>query len=392
MNRNPPLAHRWSLLLFVFCVAQVAAQKNPAPAEEEIRIKALKFKQIVEVPHNLQVGGTTLGGLSGIDYNPDKEEYYFICDDRSNINPVRFYTAKINWAADSIAAVSFTGVTILRRPNGDTFPGYYKNAHLAVDPESMRFNRTTRQFVWASEGDNAKDKNGNVVNQVDPAIYMADSTGRAKDSLDMPAVLRMAMRSDVPRENGVLEAIAFSKDFKKLFVSVEEPLVQDGPQVDVFPQDTYLRFFRFDMATKQNDAQWAYMPDPIPYVASPPNGYKVNGVSEIAYLGNNNFLVVERSFVTGRGFGAKIFLANSRYATSVLGRNSLVIEPPFSTMSKKLLFDTKDLAPRYIDNIEGITIGPKLSNGHYSLLLVTDNNFTNEEKTQVFLFDIIPPQ
>jgi hypothetical protein len=211
-----------------------------------------------------------------------------------------------------------------------------------------------------------------------------------KDSLEMPQLVRMAMRSDVPRENGVFEATAFSKDFKKLFVSVEEPLVQDGPQVDTYPQDTYLRFFRFDMTTKQNDAQWAYMPDPIPYIASPPNGYKVNGVSEIAYLGNNNFLVVERSFVTGRGFGAKIFLANSRYASSVFGINSLVTEPPFSTMTKKLLFDTKDLAPQYIDNIEGITVGPKLSNGHYSLLLVTDNNFTSEERTQIFLLEIIP--
>lgn len=379
-----------SLLFIVFTNLTLFAQRSKTPVEEETQVKALKFKQVVLIPHNLQVGGTTLGGLSGIDYNPDKDEYYFICDDRSNINPVRFYTAKIKWVADSIASVDFTGTTILKRPNGDTFPGYYKNARMAVDPESMRYNHQTRQFVWASEGDNAKDRSGNVVNQVDPAIYMADSTGMTKDSLEMPQLVRMAMRSDVPRENGVFEATAFSKDFKKLFVSVEEPLVQDGPQVDTYPQDTYLRFFRFDMTTKQNDAQWAYMPDPIPYIASPPNGYKVNGVSEIAYLGNNNFLVVERSFVTGRGFGAKIFLANSRYASSVFGINSLVTEPPFSTMTKKLLFDTKDLAPQYIDNIEGITVGPKLSNGHYSLLLVTDNNFTSEERTQIFLLEIIP--
>ncbi|MGL1465779.1 esterase-like activity of phytase family protein, partial [Vibrio parahaemolyticus] len=74
-----------------------------------------------------QYKGTTVGGLSGIDYNPQKDEYYCISDDRSNINPARFYTANIVIKANKIDTVVFTDVQFLRTPSGDTFPDYYKN-------------------------------------------------------------------------------------------------------------------------------------------------------------------------------------------------------------------------------------------------------------------------
>jgi hypothetical protein len=42
----------------------------------------------------------------------------------------------------------------------------------------------------------------------------------------------------------------------------------------------------------------------------------------------------------------------------------------------------------FIDNIEGITFGPKLANGKQSLLFVSDNNFSEKQKTQVLLFEV----
>lgn len=42
----------------------------------------------------------------------------------------------------------------------------------------------------------------------------------------------------------------------------------------------------------------------------------------------------------------------------------------------------------YIDNIEGVTFGPTLSNGKRSLLFIADNNFNPLEKSQVFLFQV----
>ena len=42
----------------------------------------------------------------------------------------------------------------------------------------------------------------------------------------------------------------------------------------------------------------------------------------------------------------------------------------------------------YIDNIEGVTFGPNLPDGHRTLLFVSDNNFSLLQKTQFLLFEI----
>ncbi|RYE19039.1 MAG: esterase-like activity of phytase family protein, partial [Sphingobacteriaceae bacterium] len=44
----------------------------------------------------------------------------------------------------------------------------------------------------------------------------------------------------------------------------------------------------------------------------------------------------------------------------------------------------------YIDNVEGATFGPTLPNGHKSIIFVADNNFSKTEKTQFFLFEVMP--
>jgi len=41
----------------------------------------------------------------------------------------------------------------------------------------------------------------------------------------------------------------------------------------------------------------------------------------------------------------------------------------------------------YIENVEGLTFGKDLENGHKSLILVTDNNFSSTQKIQFILFD-----
>jgi hypothetical protein len=43
---------------------------------------------------------------------------------------------------------------------------------------------------------------------------------------------------------------------------------------------------------------------------------------------------------------------------------------------------------RYIDNVEGMTLGPTLPNGHKTILFVADNNFNPLEKAQLLLFEI----
>ncbi len=55
--------------------------------------------------------------------------------------------------------------------------------------------------------------------------------------------------------------------------------------------------------------------------------------------------------------------------------------------TKKLILNMDDLGI-FTDNIEGITFGPKLANGKQSILFVSDNNFSDKQKTQVLLFEV----
>ena len=76
-----------------------------------------------------------------------------------------------------------------------------------------------------------------------------------------------------------------------------------------------------------------------------------------------------------------------KHAENIAGLSSLKNKPDVKMISKKLLLNMDNLG-FYIDNIEGVTFGPKLSNGKRSLIFIADNNFNPLEKSQFLLFEI----
>jgi hypothetical protein len=56
-------------------------------------------------------------------------------------------------------------------------------------------------------------------------------------------------------------------------------------------------------------------------------------------------------------------------------------------MRKKLLLDLDTLGIP-LDNIEGLTFGPRLRDGRQSVVLVSDNNFAATQFTQFLLFAV----
>ena len=149
-----------------------------------------------------------------------------------------------------------------------------------------------------------------------------------------------------------------------------------------------IRILKFDMRTKKPVAQYAYLIDPVAHPPVPANGFKINGVPDILSIGDNKLLVIERSFSTGRmACTIKIYVADLSGATDVNNISSLRNESNVKLISKKLLLNMDSLGI-YIDNIEGVTFGPRLSNGKSSLLFIADNNFNPLETTQVLLFQV----
>ena len=349
-------------------------------------INAVKFLGEYDIPYNLIYKNTTVGGLSGIDYDAKRKVYYMISDDRSDINPARFYTAQIFVTPKGIDSLHFVAVTTMQQTDNTVYPNKKQDRSNVPDPEAIRYNPILKQLVWSSEGERIVKEKDTVLEN--PAVIAISPAGKFESSFELPANLVMHATDNGPRRNGVLEGMSFADNYTSLFVNVEEPLYEDGPRADVTDNNAFIRILKFDVASKKNIAQYAYKLEPVAYEANPASEFKINGVPDILNIGNNKFLVIERSFSTGRlACTIKVFITDLNNATNIKDVPSLKTNNNFTPATKKLLLNMDNLGI-YIDNIEGVTFGPTLPNGHKTLVFVADNNFDTKEKAQLLLFEI----
>lgn len=345
----------------------------------------LKFLAEYRIPHNQIFQNTTIGGLSGIDYDSKNNIYYLISDDRSSINPARFYTAKIYINEKGIDTIQFISVKHLLQKNGTTYPGSKQDPFHTPDPESIRYNAKTKQLVWSSEGERIVKKDTVVL--ADPAVTIISTNGNFINSFVVPSNMRMQATETGPRQNGAFEGLSFCNNYKKLLVSIEEPLFEDGARAGLNDSSAWIRITRFNVKTKKPEGQFAYQIDPVAYPSNPSNGFKINGVPEILAINKRQLMVMERSFSTGRRPSTiKVYLAEAAAAQDISGYPSLK-DRSFHPIQKHLLLNMDDLGI-YIDNVEGMSLGPRLPNGNQTLILVADNNFSEQEITQFFLFEL----
>jgi len=371
------------LFLFVCGFAWIA-NGQPVPSTATPR---LKLKGTYTVPHQLSFKNTVVGGLSGIDYDKKNDFYYLISDDRSSINTARFYKAKIKIDESGIDTIEFLEVHSLLQENGLSYPSSKSSPALAPDPESIRLNSSSSELLWANEGERIVGKKDTVL--VSPFIVVMDLAGRAKKQWPLPSGLQVSSMEKGPRRNGALEGISFSSDFEWMYSAFEEPLYQDGKRADVGNGDYWVRILKHETKTGQVTSQFAYPLEPVAFPSFPPSAFKVNGISEILNWSDDQLLVMERSYSTGRlQCTVKIFLADLSSAEDVGNIYSLKERAPKKLVTKKLLLNMDDLGI-YIDNVEGMTWGPLLPNGHRTLILVADNNFESFEKSQIFLFEVV---
>jgi hypothetical protein len=375
------------LIFLLFAIGSTASAHVTASCDTSI--SQLKFLNEYVVRHNQEFRSTTIGGLSGIDYDQANNVYYVLTDDRSSVNSARYYTVRIPVSEKGIDTVEFVDFNYLTQADGTHYPDARKDPTKTVDFEALRYNFRTKQIVVASEGERIVRDGRSLLS--DPRVITADLKGHRVGEYILPDLLKMAGdRPWGPRQNGALEGLAFNEKCSTLFVALEEPLYQDGPPATTEKTNSWTRIFYFDSKSGKNIKQVAYPLDPVAYPPTPSDAFSVNGVSEIAWLDKDKFLVVERSFSTGRlGCTVKVFLANATSASDVVEIPSLAQAADVKPALKRLLLNMEDIGI-YIDNIEGVTFGPKLPNGHRTLIFVSDNNFAPIEKTQFLIFEVIP--
>jgi hypothetical protein len=371
------------ILMLPFCSALKKTNTHTGGAD----FYELKLVNVIEIPSAYSFKGTTVGGLSGIDYDKSKDEFYLICDDRSDIDPSRFYKARIHISNNGIDSVEFLATVILRDKWGREYTNQREDPFRRIDPEGIRFNSSTGNIYWTNEGERTI-MDGKQVN-CQPSINIVNEQGKFQDSFLLPSNIQVTSYEKGIRRNGAFEGLSFDKENRLLYVSMEEPLYEDGERAGLGDSTAWVRFLKFDVATRKPVAQYAYQIDAVPYAANPPGAFKINGVPEILYLGQDKMLVIERAFSTGRRpCVIKIFLADLSQATDVSSVNSLLNNNSIKPIQKRLILNMDSLGI-YIDNIEGICPGPLLPNGKQSLILVSDDNFSAIQKTQFFLFEVV---
>ena len=141
-----------------------------------------------------------------------------------------------------------------------------------------------------------------------------------------------------------------------------------------------------DYASGQPRAEYVIDVSPIPAAPTVANGAADNGIAEILAIDRDRLLVLERAYVQGIGNFIKLFVVDVSGATDVSKIDSLAGQR-YVPAAKRLLLDLSTLGIR-LDNIEGMTWGPRLANGRRTLIMVSDDNFNARQIQQFLLFEL----
>ena len=344
---------------------------------------SLRFIGEATLPHRALVGGTTFGGISGIDYDEARDQYYLLSDDRSDHNPARFYTAKIAVDAKEIKTPDLLSVVTLKKADGSTYGGKAEKATDIPDPEAIRYRADTDTLFWTSEGDK---KLG-----LDPVIREMKLDGTLIRELPKLPMFRMQPGDSGPRDNLTFEGMTLTPDGKALWVSMEAARFEDGIDPTVDKPGGPARITLYHTNSGNPIRQVAYLPDAIPHRPMPPNGEADNGIPEILMLDQFRMLVLERSYSQGIGNSLRVYLIDTRDGSDVLNV-PVLRDGNYTSVQKRLVINFDSLNLKKLDNTEGMTFGPRLPNGNRTLIFVSDDNFRQSQITQFLAFEVVEPR
>jgi hypothetical protein len=332
-------------------------------------------------PHRIQVAETPTGGLSGIDFDAANSQYLLLSDDRSDLAPVRFYTAR--WPDPAAAPPEPLSVVLLQRPGSGPWPGRTKAVEgtPVPDPESLRLRPATGTILWSSEGDLARG--------FGPALYESTRDGRFLREFTLPSMFKADLsKRRGPRDNLGFEGLALTPDGRHAWLAMENALVEDGPVPTLEAPGGPCRFTQIDLDSGRATRQIAYIPDAIPQRPTVPGGFADNGVSEVLMIDAHRLLVLERAYAVGVGNSLRLYEIDTSTASDVLALDTLTPSNHLPA-NKTLVADFATLGLSRLDNSEGMCWGPPLANGHRTLVVVSDDNFNPLQITQFAAFEFI---
>ena len=343
-----------------------AVETDPAP----MAITEIDLIGVDVLPDGRSYRGTVIGGLSGMTYDPIRDVYYVISDDKSEFAPARYYTVRVhvNPKAASPVHVQFNDVTYIKN-NGSFYPLD------GIDLEGIEWFSKDEIFV-----SNERDVSG------DPSVLLLDPPDAVAESLAVPCYY---LPNDCGQlginENLAFESLTLTPNHETLVTATESARQQDG-EPSTHTTGSNARVLEFATSDFDPVSEYVYPVEPIPKGVEANGGD--NGLSEMVAIDNaGTFLAMERSYVGGFGNTIRLYETSTVGATDVSG--DAVLPGGFVPMSKELKVDLETdlgLVPGVtIDNMEGMAFGPTLPDGRRLLVLVSDNNFNPTYQNTIFI-------
>lgn len=350
----------------------------------QLPIASLAFIGESRIDNHAEFEGVTIGGLSGLDYNPVTKQWVAISDDRGEHGPARAYLGQLSLTDSRIGDFQVSDMITLYQPDGSEYPTAktFKQQGDIADFESVRFNPWQANTLrYTSEGDRALG----LVPFIRDGHY---PSGQWSDSLKIAPQIQPSPNHGY-YNNLVFEGSSFTPSAHFYFAAMEAPVMQDGP-VPNGQHGGYSRLVKYD---RQGHIVGQYLYPIDAWPAQPGQGKNAdNGVSEILAIDDTHLLFVERAGIQDQS-GAyhnyiRLYQVSLDGATDVNEQDSIAQQSDVKVMKKTLLLNVNNLDLPQLDNIEGIAWGPRLSNGKPSLVLVSDNNFNRHEVTQFLAFSV----
>lgn len=364
---------------------------------------------------------------SDLFYNPGNQTYYGISDRGPGGGTIdwapRIEAFKLDvGSGGAISNFNLSHTIEFKQKNGQVYSGLFPNLLPGGSNGNLGKSLDSEGIV--------RLKNGHflVSDEYGPSIYETDQNGKFIRAFNQPANITpkangtpdyVSGRPTITtgrQDNRGYEGLTVTGDGQTAYAILQDPLVNEGAQNDG-RRSRNTRIVAFNVATGEAIAQYIYrleniddingrIPGTVDDFSATNQGRSI-GASSITWIGGTKFLVIERD---NRGQGAdllagagalqpvgtkRVYLIDVAGATdvsniSLAGGNGLPNN--VTAVSKTLFLDvqaaftTAGLA--IPEKIEGLTIGPRLADGGFALILATDNDFSVTQNSNGVQFDV----
>ncbi len=357
------------------------------------------------LPHATFFEKTQVGGLSGVYFDSKTQELVAVSDDpgmESSRGAGRYYHFGIDMTKNGVNVV----------PKRLTFLNGFRVG--ATDLEAL----APLDGGWLMSLESETDKmnmykEGNLSSISRPRLLKVNASGQVTNEFLLPERFQPTTRLDrgVALNLGVESVTNISDAFlnSQWAMMPEGPLIQDQERFPLFLRLTLFSLEAASLKNTQSNEQWQdrveYLYPMSPVVKD--LGFEPDvidrGVSDILYVGEGRFWVLERSYYFNKTKNLarniieiyevtlKESSATPTNATSRLDNSSVPLRKRLVANLDDFISDMQNPTTpvgHILDNVEGMTFGPKLD-GHNTLILVTDDNFRATQRTIFRVFKVI---